>query len=77
MPENLAYRIEQAERRVERLERRTENLNVTELEVRDLRTHIDRLSEKVDALNKALYTGAISFVVGALILALSLSRIFG
>jgi predicted nuclease with TOPRIM domain len=69
------YRIEQIERRIDRLERVTENVNVMQNEVANLRAELHELSEKVDGLNKAIITAALSFVVGALILALSISQV--
>jgi tetrahydromethanopterin S-methyltransferase subunit G len=67
--------MEQIERRIDRLERVTENVNVTQSEVTNLRGELHDLSEEVGALRKAIITAALSFVVGALILALSISQV--
>jgi hypothetical protein len=69
------FRLTQIERRLDHLERITENVNVTQAEVTNLRRELHDLSEEVGALRKAIITAALSFVVGALILALSISQV--
>jgi hypothetical protein len=69
------FRLTQIERRLDHLERITENVNVTQNDVANLRRELDHLSEEVGALRKAIITASLSFVVGALILALSISQV--
>jgi predicted RNase H-like nuclease (RuvC/YqgF family) len=83
-PENLPWRIEQAERRLDRLESRTEDMPVLTNEIRNLWLAIENLrkdihesGEETRSLRRAILVGAVTFAFSALGLIFTIAQVFG
>lgn len=69
------WRLQNHEDRLKWLEQRTANVNVMERDIRNLERALTDLREEMSNLRKALYTAALSFAGGALLVAATMFQV--